>query len=99
MNELLYKKLDELLNTIDNNKKVIRMKKIKEEIYKDKNLKIKLDEYKKECENLYSSKYVKLKKELLDNELIKEYRILENELYFTVLEINKNLNQVIKEGS
>lgn len=99
MNELLYKKLDELLNTIDNNKEIIRMKKLKEEIYKDKNLKIKLDEYKKECENPYSSKYVELKKELLDNELIKEYRTLENELYFIVLEINKKLNKVIKEGS
>ncbi len=43
---------------------------------------------------LQSKEYVNLKKEILDNQYVKEYKALENELYFTVLDINKELNSL-----
>ena len=70
------------------------MKELKERIYNDKILEKKLKEF-RELENKYSKEYVELKRDILDNSLVREYQQLENELYFTVLEINKRLNSLI----
>lgn len=86
--------LNELLDEIDNNPKILRLKELKEQIYKDKELKQKLEDF-RNLNNEYSSKYIELKKEILDNPLVKEYKTLENELYFCVLEMNKRLNTLL----
>ena len=86
--------LNELLDEIDNNPKIFRLKELKEQIYKDKELKQKLEDF-RNLNNEYSSKYIELKKEILDNPLVKEYKTLENELYFCVLEMNKRLNTLL----
>ncbi len=94
MNDVIYDKLDEVLLTIRNNKKVIRMKELKKKIENDVDLKNKLDKFHEVWKNEYSEEYVNLKKEILDNQYVKEYKTLENELYFTVLDINKELNSL-----
>ena len=87
-------KLNELLEEIDNNPKILRLKELKEEIYKDETLKQQLEDFRK-LDNEYSSRYIELKKQILENSLVKEYKSLENELYFCVLEINKRLNTLL----
>lgn len=94
MNDIIYDKLDEVLLTIRNNKKVIRMKELKKKIENDVDLKSKLDKFHEVWKNEYSEEYVNLKKEILDNQYVKEYKALENELYFTVLDINRKLNSL-----
>ena len=88
-------KLDEVVDTIRNNEKVKRMKKLKNQMYSDKELSRNLEDFRKIQLNSYSSEYVEKKKKILENEYVKEYKVLENELYFTVLEINKRLNTLL----
>ena len=45
MNDIIYDKLDEVLLTIRNNKKVIRMKELKKKIENDVDLKNKLNKF------------------------------------------------------
>ncbi len=97
MNSEVDKKLDELVDTINNNEKINRMKELKEMIYSDENLKKDLESYRSLDE--YSNDSIKLKEKIIENPLVKEYRILENELYFTVLDMNKLLNSLIGKGS
>ena len=94
MTEEINSKLNDLIDSIDNNLKTVKMKELKERIYNDKILEKKLKEF-RELENKYSKEYVELKRDILDNSLVREYQQLENELYFTVLEINKRLNSLI----
>ena len=94
MNDVIYDKLDEVLITIRNNKKVIRMKELKKKIENDVDRKNKLEKCHEGWKNEYSEEYVSLKKEILDNQYVKEYKALENELYFTVLDINRKLNSL-----
>ena len=94
MAEEINSKLNDLIDSIDNNLKTVKMKELKERIYNDKILEKKLKEF-RELENKYSKEYVELKRDILDNSLVREYQQLENELYFTVLEINKRLNSLI----
>lgn len=94
MTEEINSKLNDLIDSIDNNLKTVKMKELKERIYNDNILEKKLKEF-RELENKYSKEYVELKRDILDNSLVREYQQLENELYFTVLEINKRLNSLI----
>ena len=87
-------KLNDLIGEINNNPKVLRLKELKEQIYKDKKLKELLEKL-RALDNEFSNEYVELKKQILDNPLVKEYKNLENELYFCVLEINKKLNTLL----
>ncbi len=97
MNEEIRNKLYNLLDTIDNNEKVIRMKKLKKDIYASSKLKELFDEFRIVSNNEYSERYIKLKKDILNNSIISEYKSLENELYFTVLEMNKLLNSLVNK--
>ena len=94
MTEEINSKLNDLIDSIDNNLKTVKMKELKERIYNDKILEKKLKEF-RELDNKYSKEYVELKRDILDNPIVREYQQLENELYFTVLEINKRLNSLI----
>lgn len=93
MNEQLLDKLDELFKTLDDCKEIKEMRKLKNEIYQDENLKRLLEEYKR-LDDPYSDKKKKLKKEIIEHPLIMSYRKLENELYFTVLEANQKLGKL-----
>ena len=87
-------KLNELLDEIDNNPKILRLRELKEQIYEDEILKQQIEDFRK-LDNEYSSRYIELKKQILNNSLVKEYKQLENQLYFCVLEINKRLNTLL----
>ena len=98
MNELLFKKLDELCRVMDNDDQVKELLEIKKQIYQDDNLKEQLEKY-KNSSNKYDASLVTLKSNIINNPLIKRYRELENELYFMILEINKKLNSIVdKKG-
>ncbi len=97
MNDLIYEKLDEVRLAIRNNEKIQRMKRLKKEIYEDSKLKEQLDSFHNIWNDEYSSSYVELKKAILSNPKVSEYKELENELYFTVLDINKELNTLVNK--
>ena len=95
MNSEINDKLFDLVDSIESNKKIIRMKELKKLIKKDSKLKKQLDNFHSIIDNPYSDEYVSLKRDILNNELVREYKNLENELYFTVLNINNKLNSLI----
>ncbi len=95
MNYEIATKLDDLIITIKNNLKVKRIMELKEEIYKDDELKKQLNRFHEIQDDIYSNEYVSIKKEIIENELIKEFKILENELYFLVLEENQKMKALI----
>lgn len=94
MTEQILEKLDNLFNNLDKCDEVIKMKQLKQEIESNEELKCLLEKY-HNTDNKYSKEYVELKKQIIENPSINEYRSLENELYFTVLEMNKKLNKLV----
>ena len=96
MNQDIRLKLNELIECIESDPKVLRLKKIKKEIYEDEQLKIDLENFNKVKDLEYSNEYIALKSKIIENPKVSEYRKLENELYFTVLQINKKLNELIE---
>ncbi len=86
-------KVYEILNIIDSSDLVLRYKKLKEDITNDISIKNDLDDLKK-LSNEYSQEYIEIKKKLITNPKIKEYKQLENELYFLTLDINKKLKVI-----
>ena len=95
MNNEINDKLFSLIDSIENNKKIIRMKELNKLLKEDKNLNKKLDEFYKIIDNPYSDEYVELKKDILENVLVKEYKQLEKELNFIILEINSKLKSIV----
>lgn len=93
MDSLLLEKLEELFNDLDNCDGIIEMIKLKQKIREDKSLVTLLEEYKEH--DKYDSKKTNIKEQIINNPLIKKYRTLENELYFTILEVNSRLNTLI----
>ena len=96
MNEKIFEKLEQLYTEINNCEEIKKLLELKNKIYNDTDLKEKLEKCKNSV-NKYDSYYVAVKKEIIDNPLIKEYRELENELYFIVLEMNRKLNSLINK--
>ena len=90
MNDLLQKKLDELFVELNNSKEIKQLAFFKEEIKKDNELKVLLEEYHNSA-NYYDPKIIDIKRQIINNPIIKEYRSLEDELYYSVLEVNKKL--------
>ena len=95
MTEEINEKLYDLIDTIKNNKKVLRMKELKKDIHNDKSISKDLDSFHKIMDNQYDEEYISLKKKILDNKTISEYKSLENELFMVVLKMNKNLKNLI----
>ena len=94
MNEKILDRIDTLFKELNNCDEILKMKKLKEEITSNEELKNLLEKY-RNMDNKYSKEYVELKKQIIENPLISEYRSLEDELYFTVLEMNKRLNKLV----
>ena len=87
------KQLDNLINLIKNDSRIIELKKLRVELFNDKTLLDKINKI-QNTDNIYDSEIIKLKKELFDNKLYSRYVSLENELYFLTLEINQILNRL-----
>lgn len=96
MSEDIRLKLDELIDFIENNPKVLILKKLKTEIYKDEQLKSDLERFNEVKDLEYSREYISLKSKIIENPKVSEYRKLENELYFIILQMNKELNKLIE---
>lgn len=94
MNEKILDRIDSLFKELNNCDEILKMKKLKEEITSNEELKNLLEKY-RNMDNKYSKEYVELKKQIIESSLISEYRSLEDELYFTVLEMNKRLNKLV----
>lgn len=82
-------KLDELIELIEKDERIINLKKIKNELLNDSNFINLLTEIK-------SKPYISIqeKEKLYSNEKYKEYQHLENEIYFLTLDINSRLNKL-----
>ena len=93
MNNLLFDKLEELFLKLDNCDEIKLMLIIKEQIKKDQELSELLNKYR--TLDKYDPKFLEVKKQIIDNKLVKQYHSLENQLYLTVLETNNKLKTLI----
>ncbi len=90
MNELM-EKIDNLKKELDNTKEVIDITNINNAIVKDKNLLSKITKYNE-------TKDDKIKEEILNNKLFKEYKDKEIDLNVLILRINKELKEITDKG-
>ena len=96
MNIEIIDKLNEITKIIDNDKELIKYKKLKEEILNDQEL---LDKIKKLKEiDSYDKEYLDLKSSILSNEKYNEYIKLENKLFFDIKDINMKLNELVEKS-
>jgi cell fate (sporulation/competence/biofilm development) regulator YlbF (YheA/YmcA/DUF963 family) len=93
----LINKIDELLNIFEESKEIKNLSLLKKNIYNNLYIKNKINYFNKIKDNPYSSEVISLRKELLNNEEIKEYKQLENELLLITMAINKKLNNLVKK--
>lgn len=93
MNSLLLEKLKDLFDDLDNCDEIKEMIELKTKIKEDKTLSKLLEEYR--LLDKYDSKIKDIKLQIINNSLVKKYRELENNLYFTVLEVNARLNTLV----
>ncbi len=98
MNTELIQKLDELIKIFEDSKELKRITELKEDIYNDKELKSLFDKY-KDIKDNYNNDTINIKREIIENEKVSEYRKLENELYFLVAEVNKRLSVLVDRKS
>ncbi len=96
MKEKIECKLEELLELLKKDTKIVSFQEKREALLENQNFLKKM----KQLQNLdiYSSEYQKLKKELLENPVFKEYKELETEITFFILEINQRLKSLTKRG-
>lgn len=93
----LINKIDELLNVFEESKEIKKLSLLKENIYNNLYIKDKINHFNKIKDNPYSSEVINLRKELLNNEEIKEYKQIENELLLITMAINKKLKKLVKK--
>lgn len=93
MKEEINQKLNELEELIRKEPIYQETKKLKTKLLEDTSIMSDIEELKKE-EDIYSTKYLELKKKLYEHEDYQKYQELENSLYYLTLEINQILNQL-----
>ena len=95
MDDGLIKLIDELINLLDNNSSLKKIEVLKNEIYNDKELSKKIELFKKL--NIYDSNYLEMKKDIMSNPKIKEFKYNESNLFLLTMAINKKLNSLIEK--
>ncbi len=90
MNIDIINRLDEITNLIENDEDLIKMKYLKKEILKDTDLIAKIEKIK--TISNYDDNYLKLKKEINNNNNYKEFVRIENDTFLFIQSINKKLN-------
>lgn len=85
-------KMNELVNLLNSDDRIRRLCVLKEELKKDDNLIKKIELLRKY--NEYTNEYLKIKKEIFENTKFVEYKELENEINFLILEINQKLKEL-----
>lgn len=91
--------LEELLVTLDNSDIIKEINTLKQEIYSDNELKNKIDEFKNVSQYGYSNELIKLKKDIIDNDKVKKFKKMQQELNSIIIEINKSLSKLTDEKS
>ena len=92
MDLVLQEKIDEFINVLATDTRLIEIKRLKEELLNDQKLLNKI-------EKLHNNPYDQvLKQELFQNDNFKKYKELENEIYFLTLEMNQVLNKLTDGG-
>ena len=101
MNESLYEKIDhhltKIIQLLDQSDELKQIEQWKEKIVNDATIKQKINKLKELEKNPYDTDYQKLRKELFEEEKIKNYKKLENDLYYFTLELSKELKELIPE--
>lgn len=92
MDDKILDKLNDFLVSLENNYDVKVMKNLKNKLVNDKELMSDIEKV-KNMDN-YSSKYLDLKKKILDNKEYKEYKNSEKKVYFLVQEMNQLLKEI-----
>ncbi len=90
MNDLI-EKVDNLITSIDSTKQVEEIKKINEEIMKDKDLLEMISKY-----NVTHDE--ELKKKIISNKLFNDYKEKETDLNILILELNRKLKEISDKG-
>lgn len=90
-------KIDELINILNNDSRIKRLRKLKVELDNDKSLISKIESLK--SLDQYSTEYKDIKLDLFKNPKFVEYKELENEINILILEINQNLKTLTDERS
>ena len=88
-------KMEELLKLLDNDERVIKLKKLKKKLFLDLELLDKVSRLQRL--DIYSDEYKELKKELFLNQDYVEYQHLENEIQLLILEMNQRLKKLTNE--
>ncbi len=78
----IYDKINELKKNLDKEKSILEIKEVQNKILLDKEL----------VNNIHNNCYDS------DNDLIRKYRHLENEVNYIILEINMNLKELVGGG-
>ena len=94
MDNNLIIKIDELINIFEESNEIKRLIELKENIYKDETIKKDINTFNNIKDNPYNSELVEIRKRLLNNPDIKEYKQIENELLLLTLSINQKLNSL-----
>jgi cell fate (sporulation/competence/biofilm development) regulator YlbF (YheA/YmcA/DUF963 family) len=94
MYEILNIKLNELLNLLDNNDIIKEYDKVKQEVLKNEKIKTLIFNF-NNSEDIKDKQ--KFKQQLLEFDIYNEYKQLETEIYYLVLEINNKLNKLINK--
>ena len=90
MNELI-EKVEYLKKSISEIDKIKELQELNKEIIKDKELLKLVEEYNRTQEE-------NIKKEIVNNELFKKYKVLETDINVIILEINSKLKQITDKG-
>jgi len=93
--EKLENEIDELLKILDQDPRIIKLKKKKEKLLKNEDLLNKIQ--KLQQLDIYSNEYKNLKQELFKNKDFVEFKHLENEINLLIMEINQKLKPLTNE--
>lgn len=96
MNSEILLKLDEFITLIEESDEFKRLLCLKKEIKNSSEISKMMDLFHKEENNVYSSSYVDIKRKILENETVSEYKKLEKEFSFLFLEFSNKLEKLIK---
>lgn len=96
MNSEILLKVDEFINVVENSCEFKRFLELKKVIKSSKEIKEMMDKFHEEEKNIYSNSYVEIKRKILENEKVSEYKKLEKEFSFLILKLNNKLEKLIK---
>ena len=95
MREEIEIKLDNLISLLDKDSRIIDINKLKDNLTNNKELIDKIDKLK--SLDIYSDEYKSLKKELFENKDFVDFKELEVEINYLILEINSKLKELTNE--